>query len=105
MLQIPISISNLLDIEEILLNNNNFGGEIDTQFLGLNYLKTLDIGNNKIIGDMDPGLCDGREGDQVIENLTVDCLTDDAICSCATRCCDTNGYCCDMTGDQACGTR
>jgi hypothetical protein len=78
------------------------GGELNGQFVGLNYLKTLDISGNALIGNMDPDLCDGRQGEQVIQTLTVDCLIDTTICSCATHCCDAKDYCCDMTGGTAC---
>lgn len=95
---IPSTISAMEKAEEIYLGGNNFDGEIPQEFANLPLLNTLDISKTKITGSMDAALCE-RSDWQV---LRVDCLSEETTCSCATECCNANGYCCDMAGGTAC---
>lgn len=97
---IPGTLSLLQDVEGLYFNANmGLVGPLPQEISALPKLKHLDISHTQIIGEMDPFLCNDF---QHLETLRVDCLLDDTAASCATECCNRNGYCCDMSGQTAC---
>ena len=82
---------------------NEFEGTIPDEWADLFSLHTLDISNNHLFANMDEAHCGPRPDWGASRALyKVDCLREDVICTSATECCDGEGYCCDVTNDQAC---
>jgi Leucine-rich repeat (LRR) protein len=102
--RLPTEMGRMSNLGELLLSDNNLSGTVPTQIGNLFLLHSLDISTTHLFANMDEALCSARPEWGVSRVLyKVDCLRDDVTCSCATECCDGEGYCCDMmTVDTVC---
>lgn len=92
--QLPTEIGKLKHLAYLYLNDNLFDGNIPSELSHMSSLSYMDISNNKFFGSMESQFCERTSSMSPIIRYKADCLGDDIEFSCATECCDGNGYCC-----------
>ena len=94
--KIPTELTRLGNLEKLYIQNNRMDGTFPTEFSNMNELRVFDATTNHFIGNMDESFCQRPSSWVEMEVLDADCMEDTLSCSCCTRCCDENSYCCDM---------